>query len=103
MGLSEDPFAFKMYLCDTGLLISQILKDDAKTGEAVYQGLISGKLSINKGMIFENAVCQALVGGDHHPHYHSFYMKSDPEVHHLYEVANTRAASKSGSSSEKAI
>jgi len=86
MGLSEDPFAFKMYLCDTGLLISQILKDDAKTGEAVYQGLISGKLAINKGMIFENAVCQTLVGGGHHPHYHSFYVTSDPEGRHLYEV-----------------
>lgn len=86
MGLFEDPFAFKMYLCDTGLLISQVLKDDAKTGEAVYQGLISGKLIVNKGMIFENAVCQALVSGGHYPHYHSFYVKAAPEDRHLYEV-----------------
>lgn len=51
---------FKLYLADTGLLISMTFQDREEMRE-VYSKLLQGKLEMNKGMIIENLVAQMLV------------------------------------------
>ena len=48
----------KLYMADTGLLVTQCLEDDEMTGEDIYKSLLLGKLGINEGMFAENAVAQ---------------------------------------------
>lgn len=51
---------FKLYLADTGLLISMAFQDRTEVRE-IYSKLLQGKLEMNKGMIVENLVAQMLV------------------------------------------
>ena len=49
-----------MYFVDTGLLITMMLEANIADRNELYQSLLSGDLSMNQGMIFENMVSQAL-------------------------------------------
>ncbi|MCQ2310674.1 MAG: AAA family ATPase [Paludibacteraceae bacterium] len=51
---------FKLYLADTGLLVSMAFQDRVEVRE-VYSKLLQGKLEMNKGMVMENMVAQMLV------------------------------------------
>ncbi len=59
--LNEDPRRVKCYFLDTGLLISFAFGKESNVVEDVYNQLLDGKLSIDQGMFFENAVAQQLV------------------------------------------
>ena len=61
IGLSEDVGRVKCYLLDTGLLISLAFQKDKEGLAETYGLLMDGKLSMNKGMVFENMVAQELV------------------------------------------
>ncbi len=65
LSLSAKAEEFKIYNADTGLLISQILANHNLTSTNLYKQIIFDKLSINNGMIFENAVSQALISSGH--------------------------------------
>ena len=56
--LFADRSNFKLYMGDTGLLVSQIMKNQDDTDENLYKALILGKLGINQGMILENVVVE---------------------------------------------
>ena len=45
---------------DTGLLVTQIMKNREDSDEDLYKSLIVGNLGINQGMILENMVAQML-------------------------------------------
>ena len=72
LGLYEDRSSFKMYMGDTGLLVTQVMKGDPEAGDALYRGLISGRLGLNEGMIVENAVAQALAANGHGLFFHEY-------------------------------
>ena len=72
LGLTSIPSDIKIYSSDTGLLITQILKDNESTSNDLYRKLIFNKLSINRGMFFENSVSQALKGSGHSLYFHTF-------------------------------
>lgn len=55
--LYADRSNFKLYMGDTGLLVSQLIREGEET-EGIYRALIYDKLSSNLGMIFENVVAQ---------------------------------------------
>lgn len=57
----EDRNDLKMYFVDTGLLITMMLEANIADRDELYQSLLSGDLSMNQGMIFENMVSQALI------------------------------------------
>ena len=59
--LNRDNSAFKMYMGDTGLLISHAFDENGIVSEEIYKKLLFGKLEVNEGMIFENIVSQMLV------------------------------------------
>lgn len=60
MESNENVRRTKCYFLDTGLLISLSFQNDEKGLAETYGLLLDGKLSVNKGMMFENMVAQEL-------------------------------------------
>ena len=60
LALSEDFETQKLYSSDTGLLITQAFANRPYTENELYRALMLDKLSVNEGMVVENAVAQAL-------------------------------------------
>ena len=60
LAMSEDFETQKLYSSDTGLLITQAFANRPYTENELYRALMLGKLSVNEGMVAENAVAQAL-------------------------------------------
>ena len=86
LAMYADRSRFKLFMADTGLLVSSILDNGGDTDQ-MYRSLIIDKLGINQGMIFENLVAQMLRAHGHELYYHAF--KHCPEgnaVSKQYEV-----------------
>ena len=60
LALSEDFETQKLYSSDAGLLITQAFANRPYTENELYRALMLDKLSVNEGMVAENAVAQAL-------------------------------------------
>ena len=60
LAISEDYETQKLYSSDTGLLIAQAFASRPYTENELYRALLLDKLSVNEGMVAENAVAQAL-------------------------------------------
>ena len=85
--LFADRSNFKLYMADTGLLVSQIMKNSSSTNNDIYKSLIFDKLSINQGMILENAVSQMLKSKGYSLFFHEFnYKAKDNEKENKYEI-----------------
>lgn len=76
--LNRDESKYKLYMGDTGLLISHTFEEEDIRREELYRKIVLGKLEFNKGMLIENLVAQALRSSGH-PLY--FYEKNDRENH----------------------
>ena len=70
--LHADRRNFKLYMGDTGLLVSQIMKNRDDTEEDLYKSLIFDRLGINQGMIMENLVAQMLRSRGYELYFHEF-------------------------------
>jgi len=55
-----DPSVLKIYMNDTGLLLTQSFSSSEKNKEEIYNSLLEGDLDVNEGMYFENMVAQEL-------------------------------------------
>lgn len=78
---------FKLYMGDTGLLITQIMKSRDETDEDLYKALIIDNLSINQGMIIENMVAQMLKAAGHELYFHEYlYTPEDSVREKKYEI-----------------
>lgn len=73
LSLNEDRTYLKCYMGDTGLLVSHAFTEAEIEEEDLYRQLILGRLSVNEGMIFENAVMQALVCNGYRPFFYTNY------------------------------
>lgn len=73
LSLNEDRTYLKCYMSDTGLLVSHAFTEAEIEEEDLYRQLILGRLSVNEGMIFENAVMQALVCNGYRPFFYTNY------------------------------
>ena len=75
-GVSLEAYAdrsnFKLYMGDTGLLVTQIMRSGEDTGTDLYKALIFDKLGINQGMIMENMVAQMLRANGYSLYFHEF-------------------------------
>lgn len=60
LSLNSDRLTMKIYLADTGLLISHSFNEDNQIYYETAKNIVDGKLEINNGMIFENVVAQML-------------------------------------------
>lgn len=72
--LNRDEAKYKLYMGDTGLLISHAFDENDIESESLYRKLVLGKLEINQGMMVENLVAQMLRSTGKKLY---FYSKSD--------------------------
>lgn len=78
---------FKLYMGDTGLLVSQIMKNSSETETDLYKALIFDRIGINQGMIVENIVAQMLRAKGRDLYFHEFvYHKEDSQKAKKYEI-----------------
>jgi predicted AAA+ superfamily ATPase len=73
LSLNEDRTYVKCYMCDTGLLISHTFDENEIADAELYRELLLGKLSVDEGMFYENAVAQMLVAAGHKLYYYTHY------------------------------
>src|SRR5699024_244630 len=66
---------FKIYLADTGLMVTLMFKDRNFTDNIIYKKILSDKLSSNLGMLYENVVAQIFAAKRYKLFYHSYYNK----------------------------
>lgn len=66
---------FRIYLGDTGLLVTLIFKDKDFTDNVIYTKLLNNKLPVNLGILYENAVAQTLATNGNKLYYHTFFDK----------------------------
>ena len=73
LSLNESRAAVKCYMGDTGLLVSHAFDENELIAEEVYASILSGKLSVNEGMLYENAIAQMLVASGHKLYFYTHY------------------------------
>ena len=84
--LYADRSNFKLYMGDTGLLVSQLIREGEET-EGIYRALIYDKLSSNLGMIFENVVAQMLIASGRQLFFHEYkYAPEGTDKEKKYEI-----------------
>lgn len=77
--LNRDRNTMKLYMGDTGLLVSHAFDEAGLVREEVYNKLLLGKLEINEGMLFENIVAQMLVASGHKLYFYSNSSREDSQ------------------------
>lgn len=83
MSNTKDLSRFKMFLCDTGLFVTLMFKDRDFTENEIYEKLLSDKLSVNLGYLYENAVACCLAANGNELFYHT--IKNETSKHN-YEI-----------------
>ncbi|MBO4424981.1 MAG: ATP-binding protein [Spirochaetales bacterium] len=73
LSLNEDRTFIKCYLGDTGLLVSHAFSENDILQTNLYRSILFDKLSINEGMLYENAVAQMLVARGHKLFFYTSY------------------------------
>ncbi len=63
----------KCYMGDTGLLVTHAFNDNEVVDNDLYKEILTGDLNINNGMIFENAIAQALVANGYKLYFYTHY------------------------------
>jgi uncharacterized protein len=58
LSLHRDRLTLKMYMADTGLLLTQAFSENEALHQEVAKAIIQDRLEVNNGMIFENIVAQ---------------------------------------------
>ena len=73
---------FKLYLGDTGLFITLAFWDKDFTENVIYSKLLTDKLPVNLGYVYENLVAQMLVASGNRLFYHTW----QKDEKHYYEI-----------------
>lgn len=73
LSLTEDRQYIKCYMNDTGLLFSHAFDESPEIAKSVYTAILQDKLSINKGMLYENLIAQMLVASGHKLYFYNHY------------------------------
>lgn len=60
LALNKNESYVKCYMGDTGLLVSHAFSENEIMEEQLYKQIMEGKLSINKGMLYENVIAQMI-------------------------------------------
>jgi len=83
LSMHKDINKFKMFINDTGLMVTMAFWDKTVTENEIYQKLLTGKLPVNLGYVYENLVAQMLKAGGDELFYHTW--RPDGGKHN-YEV-----------------
>ena len=79
----KDLEKFKLYLADTGLFVTLLLKAEKETDTALYSKIMSDNLPANLGYLYENAVAQALCASGRDLYYMTWPKENST---HAYEI-----------------
>lgn len=77
LSLTESRKFIKCYMGDTGLLLSHTFNENIKNDINVYSSLLHDRLSINKGMFFENVIAQMLTANGHKLYFYNSYSEQE--------------------------
>ena len=80
---------FKMYVGDTGLMVTMAFWDKDYTENVIYEKLLSDKLNTNFGYIYENVIAQMLTASGNKLFYHTWYKRLEDgsiDDKHMYEI-----------------
>ena len=83
MSLEKDAGRYKLFASDVGLFVTLAFKDKSYTENIIYNKLLTDKLEVNLGYVYENAVAQMLVAKGNNLFYYT--MESDTS-NHLHEI-----------------
>ncbi len=87
LSMNEDRTLIKCYMGDTGLLVSHAFDETELADSTLYRQILNGRLSINEGMLYENAIAQQLVANGHrlffYNHYNEQLHRNDMEIDFL--------------------
>ena len=73
LSLTEDRTYIKCYMSDTGLLFSHAFDEYPEVAKSIYSSILQDKLSVNKGMLYENIIAQMLVASGHKLYFYNHY------------------------------
>lgn len=76
LALSSDHTTQKIYMADTGLLVTHTFHDNDYLDNELYRAILFDRLNINEGMLLENIVAQMLRCNGHRLY---FYSRSDTD------------------------
>ncbi len=76
---TRDVDTFKLYLSDIGLFTTMIFNNGDGIDSDIYQKLLSDKLSVDLGYMYENAIAQIIVNSGRKLYYHTW--KKDNSTH----------------------
>lgn len=71
--LNKNESAVKCYLGDTGLLVSLAFSENELAENNLYKQIMDGKLSVNQGMIYENAIAQMITAKNKKLYFYTRY------------------------------
>ena len=83
MANTRDLSSFKLFLNDTGLFVTLMFKDKDFTENEIYEKLLSDKLGVNLGYLYENIVAQCLAAKGDELFYHTIMNENSK---HNYEI-----------------
>ena len=80
---TKDLENFKLFVCVTGLFTTMLFMDKDFTENIIYEKLLSDKLSVNLGYLYENVVAQILKANGNSLFYYTFL---DEKSRHNFEI-----------------
>lgn len=83
LALEKDIGRYKLFLSDVGLFITLAFKDKSYTENIIYNKLLSDKLDVNLGYVYENVVAEMLIARGYDLFYYTMASESS---NHLYEI-----------------
>ena len=87
LSINEVRTYVKCYMGDTGLLVSHAFDENELLEDEVYKQILSGRLSMNEGMLYENVIAQMLTANGHklyfYTHYNDEKHRNDIEIDFL--------------------
>ena len=83
MALEKDAGRYKLFASDVGLFVTLAFKDKKYTENVIYNKLLSDKLDVNLGYVYENVVAQMLIARGNNLFY---YTMGSETSNHLYEI-----------------
>ncbi|MCI5584925.1 MAG: AAA family ATPase [Lachnospiraceae bacterium] len=73
--LNKNDSAVKCYMGDTGLLVSLAFNENEIMNQQLYKLIMNDKLSLNEGMIYENAISQIIASKGKKLYFYTRYSK----------------------------
>ena len=83
LSMFTDFTKFKLYVADTGLFVTMLFNSDNKDHQDIYNKLLSDKLNLNLGYLYENVISQMIISSNRKLYYYSYQKENST---HKYEI-----------------